>query len=556
MNDLGDEASHRLRATDHDLDDLEDLFENAPCGYLSTTPDGRVVRSNRVLSEWTGIERDKIVGRRFQDLLNIAGKIYFETHFAPLLRMQGQFNEVALDLVRADRTTLPVLVNATERRDEAGQPLFIRLTIFNAVDRRRYESELLAAREALRVLNETQEARIEQAVVERLKLEDTLRQAQKMEAVGQLTGGLAHDFNNLLTGITGNLELLRIRAAQGRAGHDLDRYVLAAQGAAKRAAALTHRLLAFSRRQTLDPKPTNVNRLIAEIEELLRRAVEPTVAVEVIGATGLWTALVDANQLESALLNLFINARDAMPNGGQITIETANKWIDDRASRERDMPKGQYLSICVTDTGTGMTKDVIEHAFEPFFTTKPIGVGTGLGLSMVFGFAKQSGGQVRIYSEVGQGTTICIYLPRFFGDVPSTVEPSVTHDVGATDPNETILIVDDEATVRMLVVEVLDDLGYQSIEAVDGPAALKVIQSDRRIDLLVTDVGLPGGINGRQIADAGRVIRPNLKVLFITGYADNAVMGHGQLDRGMEILKKPFAVEELANRIKGLVARQ
>ena len=525
------------------------------CGYLSTTPDGRILRSSHVLGEWIGIGRDEIVGRRFQDFLNIAGKIYFETHFAPLLRMQGRLDEVALDLVHADGTRVPVLVNAVERRDE-DRPRSLRLTIFKAADRRQYETELLATREALRVLNETQEVRIEEAVVERLKLEESLRQAQKMEAVGQLTGGLAHDFNNLLTGIMGNLELLRVRSAQGRAGHELDRYLLAAQGAAKRAAALTHRLLAFSRRQNLDPKPTSVNRLIADIEELLRRAVEPTVTLEVVGATGLWTALVDANQLESALLNLCINSRDAMPHGGRITIETANKWIDDHASRQHDLPKGQYLSVCVTDTGTGMSKDVVDHAFEPFFTTKPIGVGTGLGLSMVFGFAKQSGGQVRIYSEVGQGTTICIYLPRYLGEASESVEPSSAGDVEANDPAETILIVDDEATVRMLVVEVLSDFGYQAIEAIDGPAALKILQSDRRIDLLVTDVGLPGGLNGRQVADAARAIRPGLGVLFITGYADNAVIGNGQLDPGMEVLTKPFAIEELGQRIKGLVTGQ
>ncbi len=552
----GPDVDHRRRAGDNDSDDLQDLFDNAPCGYLSTRPDGRILRSSHVLGEWLGVGRDALVGRRFQDLLSIAGKIYFETHFAPLLRMQGRFNEVALDLVHADRTKVPVLVNAVERRDEDGRPRSLRLTIFKAEDRRRYETELLAAREALRVLNEMQEGRIEEAVVERLKLEESLRQAQKMEAVGQLTGGLAHDFNNLLTGIMGNLELIRVRSAQGRAGHELDRYVLAALGAAKRAAALTHRLLAFSRRQNLDPKPTNVNRLIADIEELLRRAVEPTVTLEVVGATGLWTALVDANQLESALLNLCINSRDAMPDGGRITVETANKWIDDHASRLHDLPKGQYLSVCVTDTGTGMSKDVVEHAFEPFFTTKPIGVGTGLGLSMVFGFAKQSGGQVRIYSEVGQGTTICIYLPRFFGEASESVEPSPGGDVEANDPAETILIVDDEATVRMLVVEVLNDFGYQAIEASDGPSALKILQSDRRIDLLVTDVGLPGGLNGRQVADAARTIRPGLGVLFITGYADNAVIGNGQLDPGMEILTKPFAIEELALRIKGLVAGQ
>ena len=252
--------------------------------------------------------------------------------------------------------------------------------------------------------------------------EEALRQSQKMEAVGQLTGGLAHDFNNLLTGISGSLELLQTRLSQGRV-NELDRYITAAEGAARRAASLTHRLLAFSRRQTLDPKPTNINRLVGDIEELIRRTVGPRIQVEVVGAAGLWTALVDPNQLENALLNLCINARDAMPDGGRLTIETANKWLDERAARERELSPGQYLSLCVTDTGTGMAPEVIRRAFDPFFTTKPLGQGTGLGLSMIYGFARQSGGQVRIYSEIGRGTTMCVYLPRHHGDASDANHP-------------------------------------------------------------------------------------------------------------------------------------
>ena len=263
-------------------------------------------------------------------------------------------------------------------------------------------------------LNETLEARIAEAIAERKQAEEALRQSQKMEAVGQLTGGIAHDFNNLLTGIIGSLELLETRLRQGRTS-ELNRYVAVAQGASKRAAALTHRLLAFSRRQTLDAQPTDVNRLVMGIEELIRRTVGPQITLEVVTAVGLWPALIDASQLENSLLNLCINARDAMPEGGRITIETANKWLDDRTAQERDLPPGQYLSLCVTDTGTGMTPDVIARAFDPFFTTKPLGQGTGLGLSMVYGFVRQSGGQVRIYSEVGTGTTMCLYFPRHYG---------------------------------------------------------------------------------------------------------------------------------------------
>ncbi len=258
-------------------------------------------------------------------------------------------------------------------------------------------------------------AKVTRDLTEKREVEEQLRQSQKMEAVGHLTGGLAHDFNNLLTGISGSLEMMQIRMAQGRMA-DLDRYLMAAQGAIKRAAALTHRLLAFSRRQTLDPKPTNANRLVDGLEELIRRTVGPSIQVELVGASGLWPILVDPNQLENAILNLCINARDAMPEGGKLTVETANRWLDERAARQHDLPIGQYVSVCVTDTGTGMTPDVIAKAFDPFFTTKPLGEGTGLGLSMIYGFARQSGGQVRIYSEVGEGTTMCLYLPRHTED--------------------------------------------------------------------------------------------------------------------------------------------
>jgi len=378
-----------------------------------------------------------------------------------------------------------------------------------------------------------------------------LRQAQKMEAVGQLTGGIAHDFNNLLTGMMGNLELLQLRLARGRLD-DADRFIAAAQGAGTRAASLTQRLLAFSRRQTLDPKPTDINRLILGLEDLLRRTVGPAYDIRIVGSAGLWTTMIDPGQLENALLNLCINARDSMPHGGVITIETANKWLDERTGRERDLPPGQYLSICVTDTGSGMTPDVIEHAFEPFFTTKPLGLGTGLGLSMIYGFARQSGGQVRIYSELGEGTTMCIYLPRLHGDAFPEVDTSV-EPFDAQGCGETVLVVDDEATIRMLIDEVLDELGYAVIDAADGHAGLKVIQSGARIDLLITDVGLPNGLNGRQVADAARAIIPDLKVLFITGYAENAAVGNGHLDPGMELLTKPFSLDDLKRKVREML---
>jgi signal transduction histidine kinase/ActR/RegA family two-component response regulator len=411
--------------------------------------------------------------------------------------------------------------------------------------RKRAEAEL-------QHLNGTLEARVAEAIVERKQAEEALRQSQKMEAVGQLTGGIAHDFNNLLTGIMGSLELMQARLRQGRLG-EIDRYVAAAQGAAKRAASLTHRLLAFSRRQTLDPKPTDVNRLVTGMEDLIRRTVGPSITLEVVTAPGLWTTLIDASQLESALLNLCINARDAMPDGGRITIETSNKGLDDRAARERDLPSGQYLSLSVTDTGTGMAPDVIARAFDPFFTTKPIGQGTGLGLSMVYGFARQSGGQVRIYSEVGQGTTMCLYFPRHHGGESET-EIDVDAALAArAQTGKTVLVVDDEPAVRMLVVDVLEELGFTVLEAGDGTAGLRILQSNTPVDLLISDVGLPGGMNGRQLADAARTARPELKVLFITGYAENAIIGNGQLEPGMRVLTKPFVVETFAARVLEMI---
>ena len=395
-------------------------------------------------------------------------------------------------------------------------------------------------------------AKVTRDLSEKRAIEEQLRQSQKMEAVGQLTGGLAHDFNNLLTGISGSLEMMRMRIAQGRMA-DFERYSLAAQGAVKRAAALTHRLLAFARRQTLDPKPTNANRLLSSLEELIRRTVGLDIAVEIVGASGLWPTLVDPNQLENAVLNLCINARDAMPDGGKLTIETANKWMDERAARRHDLQIGQYVSICVTDTGVGMTPEDAAKAFEPFFTTKPIGEGTGLGLSMIYGFARQSGGQVRIYSEVGEGTTMCIYLPRHTEDAAPDEEAENVSSLDQVGEGEVVLVIDDEPTIRMLVAEVLADSGYAVIEAVDGPAGLKVLESNARIDLLITDVGLPGGINGRQVADAARVQRPNLKVLFITGFAENAVLGQTRLESGMFVMTKPFQMDAFAQRIREII---
>ena len=411
--------------------------------------------------------------------------------------------------------------------------------------RKKAETELIE-------FNRSLEQRVEDERARFVAAEEALRQAQKMEAVGQLTGGLAHDFNNLLAGITGSLEMIGTRLAQGRSS-DVEKYLSAAQGATRRAAALTHRLLAFARRQTLSPRPLVVNDLLADLVELVRRTVGPEIAVESVAAAGLWPTSVDANQLENALLNLCINARDAMPDGGRLTIETANKWLDSATARQHGLDEGQYVTVCVSDTGVGIDKDTLEKVFEPFFTTKPIGEGTGLGLSMVYGFARQSHGHVRIYSEVGQGTMVCLYLPRHFGEVEAA-EARPTADAPLLGSGgRSVLIVDDEPVIRMLVVDALEEMGFECAEAGDGPEGLAILERAERLDLLITDVGLPGGLNGRQVADRARELRPDLKVLFITGYAENAALNHGHIGPGTRVLTKPFSVGELTSRIESLL---
>lgn len=382
--------------------------------------------------------------------------------------------------------------------------------------------------------------------------EAALRQAQKMEAVGQLTGGLAHDFNNLLAGISGSIEMTERRVAQGRVA-DVERYLSAAQGAVKRAAALTHRLLAFSRRQTLAPTATDAGRLVREMGDLVRRTVGPSIDVEMVSAADLWPTLVDQNQLENALLNLCINSRDAMPSGGRIIIELNNRNIDERAAVAHDLQNGDYISLSVSDNGVGMPPDVVERVFEPFYTTKPIGLGTGLGLSMIFGFAKQSGGQVRVQSKEGRGTTVTLLLPRHTEGEDIAQDTKVATDDSGAGLGKTVLVVDDEPLVRLLIVDVLEELGYEAIEAGDGPDAMAVIRSDATIDLLVTDVGLPNGMNGRQVADAARAMRPDVPVLFVTGYADAAVLGHDHLEAGMQVITKPFTMEAITERVKSMI---
>ncbi len=400
-------------------------------------------------------------------------------------------------------------------------------------------------------------AKVTRDLTEKRNVEAQLRQSQKMEAIGQLTGGIAHDFNNLLQVVTGSLEGLQRRVSQVEhlpQGMDMQRFVEHALRGAERAANLTRRLLAFSRRQALDAKPTDIGRLAGGMSDLLRRTLGEAISIEAVNAAGLWRVSIDANQLESALLNLAVNARDAMPNGGKLTIETANCVLDELyVSRFEGLEAGSYVMIAVSDTGTGMTKDVLERALEPFFTTKDVGHGTGLGLSQVYGFVKQSGGHVRIYSEVDEGTTIKLYLPRLAGDVTEE-ERADRPPVPASRGGETILVVEDDENVRTATSDMLRELGYRVVLAQDGASALRLVSERPEIRLLFTDVGLPGGMNGRQLADAVRASRPELPVLFTTGYARNAIVHHGRLDPGINLLPKPFTYAELADKLSRMLA--
>jgi signal transduction histidine kinase/DNA-binding response OmpR family regulator len=408
--------------------------------------------------------------------------------------------------------------------------------------------------EALLELNRSLEDRIAQAVAEREEIEDVLRQALKMEAVGQLTGGVAHDFNNLLTIITGNMDMaLRAIDAEG-GGAKLRRAIGNAQKGAERAAALTQRLLAFSRRQPLDPKALDPDRLIAGMAEMLKRTLGETIHLETVTAPGLWRVEADPNQLESAILNLAVNARDAMPDGGKLTIETANARLDEvYAAGHAEVPPGDYVVIAVSDTGAGMSRETLARVFEPFFTTKEVGKGTGLGLSMVYGFVKQSGGHVKIYSELGEGSTVKIYLPRLVGD-----QDRFDHDEQAVAPaagsnDETILVVEDDDDVRAYTVEILRELGYRVLEAHDGPAALRLVErSDVQIDLLFTDVVMPA-MSGRELSDAARAIRPHLKILYTSGYTRNAIVHGGRLDPGVQIVAKPFTFDTLSAKVREML---
>jgi signal transduction histidine kinase/ActR/RegA family two-component response regulator len=407
-------------------------------------------------------------------------------------------------------------------------------------------------------------AELETEIALRRETQETLRQAQKIEAVGQLTGGIAHDFNNLLTIIMGNLDTLRRRLTDPAPGTDVAALTatltrpldLALQGA-RSAAQLTHRLLAFSRRQALEPVRLDLNRLVTGMSDLLRRTLGENISVETVLAAGLWPTFADTNQVENALINLCVNARDAMPNGGSLTIDTANTFLDEAYARQfGDVTPGQYVLLSVTDTGSGIPAELLNRTFEPFFTTKPAGQGSGLGLAMVHGFVKQTGGHVRIYSEVGHGTTVKLYLPRLLKDdaevatAPAPRQPPATVPLAAA--RETILLVEDNDGVRDFARTALEELGYTVMEAANAEAALRIVAEEPRIDLLFTDVVLPG-MSGRELANRALAMRPDLPVLFTTGYTRNAIIHNGRLDPGVQLLSKPFAQHDLARKVREML---
>jgi signal transduction histidine kinase/ActR/RegA family two-component response regulator len=470
-----------------------------------------------------------IIARRQMAELNLPDKL------GNVLFLERPLN--ALTLISAVKTTLRARQRQRQVRDYLARQV-------GAAER---AAALLEARVQERTVA------LEAAERERQAIAATLAQAQKMEAVGQLTGGLAHDFNNMLVAITGSLELMQARLAQGRI-EQFGRYIGMAQQGAQRAATLTQRLLAFSRRQTLDARPTRVNHLISDMAELIHSTVGPGINIEMVPQKALWFTLCDPHQLENALLNLCINARDAMPKGGQLRIETANKYLcPAEAAILREAKPGEYVTLSVTDTGCGMPPDVISRAFDPFFTTKPLGEGTGLGLSMIYGFVQQSGGHIQINSKVGQGTTMGLYLPRHHGVEETSVDSVEPVAQAHAVTYETLLVVDDEPPVRMLVSEALRDADYTVREASDGPSALQLLRVSPRFDLLITDVGMPGGMNGRQLADAAREQWPDLKILFITGYAAAALTKDGLLESGMQVMIKPFAMTDLVAKVQAIL---
>ncbi|NUT76795.1 PAS domain S-box protein [Pseudomonas sp. C1C7] len=515
--------------------------------------------NNSAYLDWYGLTPQELYGRTVREVLGDEAYALRAEHIAQAL--SGRPCCFSINTPHRDGSIRHALMNYLPRHGADGAVNGFYIFVIDETERKHTE-------EALRNLNETLEERVaartqqlaetnqrlQNEMFERERAEDALRHAQKMEAVGQLTGGIAHDFNNMLTGIIGSLDLMQRYIADGRI-EEIARFTEAAVSSANRAAALTHRLLAFSRRQSLDRKPLNANDLIHSLEDLFSRTKGDHIVLKLQLAENLWSVSTDVSQLENALLNLVINARDAMPDGGELRIETANVYLDGSDVNILEPVKaGDYLMIAVSDNGTGMTPKVLAKAFDPFFTTKPIGQGTGLGLSMIYGFAQQSGGHVSLFSMPGQGTSVRLYLPRLLEVQAQDVLSPVIGEVPPAIAGETVVLVEDDPAVRMLVLSLLKELGYRAFEAEDAKTALPLLESDMRVDLLVTDVGLPG-MNGRQLAEIARQHRPRIKVLFMTGYAQMAAERGGFLEEGMDMVAKPFSIDLLANKIRTMIGQ-
>jgi PAS domain S-box-containing protein len=498
--------------------------------------------ANRAYESWWGRRPEDMIGRHVSEVVGEEGFAFRLPHMQAAMAGEDRRLEVAVP--QADGRVRYGDVRYMPRFGADGTVEGFYAFVIDVTQRKKAE-------EALQRLNETLESQIEERTRALRATEEALRQSQKMEAIGQLTGGIAHDFNNILAAISGSLEFIKRRIAAGRV-QEVGKYVDAAVAASKRAADLTQRLLAFARRQSLEAKPVDVNALVKSIGHLLRRTMGGAITIETVSDESAGLALTDASQLESALLNLAINARDAMPKGGTLTISTSRIELDAPIGLP-DLAAGSYVVVRVGDTGVGMTPEVLARVFDPFYTTKPIGQGTGLGLSMVYGFARQTGGHVRIESAPGEGTEVSLYLPAV-AEAELTLVPGASGDeTPRAEEGETILVVEDEAAVRSLVVEVLQELGYATIDAHDAAAAMPAIEGDCRIDLLLSDVGLPG-TNGRELADLARLRRPGLPVLFITGFAEGAAAREGFLAVGMDLIFKPFSLDELAGRIRTVIA--
>ncbi|ANI54928.1 PAS domain-containing hybrid sensor histidine kinase/response regulator [Pseudomonas sp. DR 5-09] len=553
------ERKHTEQALRQSQTELQLIINAMPILISYVDHEERFRLNNAAYLDWYGLTPQELYGRTIREVIGEEAYFLRAPYIAEALA--GRPCSFSLYTPHRDGSQRHALMNYLPRHGADGAVNGFYIFVIDETERKKTE-------EALRNLNETLEERVsarteqlaqanqrlQNEMFERERAEDALRHAQKMEAVGQLTGGIAHDFNNMLTGIIGSLDLMQRYIANGRAD-EIGRFTDAAVSSANRAAALTHRLLAFSRRQSLDRKTIDVNELIRSLEDLIRRTKGDPIELKLRLADNVWSVSTDVSQLENALLNLVINARDAMPDGGELLIETANVYLDGNDITTLEPVKaGDYLMLAVSDNGTGMTPSVRSKAFDPFFTTKPIGQGTGLGLSMIYGFAQQSGGHVSLDSLPGQGTCVRLYLPRLHAPEPEQPLAETVSETPTPATGETVVVVEDDPAVRMLVMDLLKELGYRAHEAEDAKGALPLLESDLRVDLLVTDVGLPG-MNGRQLAEIARQHRPGLKVLFMTGYAQKAAERQGFLEDGMDMVAKPFSIEQLAGKIRTMTSQ-